>query len=45
MDWHTAAMRLGEHLASDGPNGYGNFTPKQWLEWAQRAAKQLRAAK
>lgn len=34
VTWESAARRLGEMLASDGPNGYGAFTPEQWLSWA-----------
>lgn len=34
MDWKTAALCLGEQLASVGPNGYYNMTPEQWLRWA-----------
>jgi hypothetical protein len=33
VTWRSAALRLGEHLAAAGPNGYYDFTPAQWLEW------------
>lgn len=32
--WREAALRLGEELASTGPNGYYEFTPEEWLQWA-----------
>jgi len=32
--WESAAQRLGEELATVGPDGYYNFSPAQWLEWA-----------
>ena len=31
--WQSVALRLGEHLAAVGPNGYYDFTPEQWLTW------------
>lgn len=34
-DWWEAAMRLGEQLGSDGPRGYYELTPTQWLKWAE----------
>ena len=37
--WRDAAMRLGEELASDGPVGYYQFTPEQWLTWARETLK------
>lgn len=37
VSWEQAARRLGEDLSSDGPNGYGSFTPAQWLQWARGA--------
>lgn len=33
-DWRSAALRVGEQLATDGPPGYYEFTPGQWLQWA-----------
>ena len=32
--WKDAAQRLGEQLATVGPEGYRDFGPEQWLEWA-----------
>ena len=37
--WHKAAIRLGEELASVGPDGYYNMTAIEWLKWS---LKQLR---
>lgn len=42
VTWRNAAIRLGEELASVGPNGYYDMTPKQWLEWALKAVKEKR---
>jgi hypothetical protein len=36
-DWHQAALRVGEELASVGPDGYYGFTPEQWRVWALAA--------
>jgi ribosomal protein S17E len=38
-NWQNAALRLGEELASVGPDGYYDFTPEQWLEWALESAR------
>lgn len=43
LDWQRAALRVGEELASVGPDGYYDFTPQQWLDWA-RATLRTRAA-
>ena len=32
--WHKAAIRLGEELASVGPVGYYEMDAKEWLYWA-----------
>ena len=32
--WHKAAIRLGEELASVGPVGYYEMDAKEWLDWA-----------
>ena len=32
--WHKAAIRLGEKLASVGPVGYYEMDAKEWLDWA-----------
>ena len=37
VTWRTAALRIGEALATSGPNGYYTFTPEQWLAWALAA--------
>ncbi len=34
QEWRNAALRVGEDLASDGPDGYYNFTARQYLDWA-----------
>ena len=31
--WRSVALRFGESLASNGPNGYYDMTPEQWLKW------------
>lgn len=33
-DWRNAALRVGEELAADGPEGYYAFSPEQWVQWA-----------
>lgn len=37
VTWQRAALILGEHLATTGPEGYYDFTPDQWLAWARDA--------
>ena len=32
--WHKAAIRFGEKLASVGPVGYYEMDAKEWLDWA-----------
>lgn len=32
--WRLAALRIGEEIAHTGPEGYYEFTPTQWQEWA-----------
>jgi hypothetical protein len=39
MDWHTAALCVGEGLATVGPDGYYGFTAQQWLDWALKAGR------
>lgn len=34
IGWKEAALRVGEALSPNGPSGYYQFTPEQWLEWA-----------
>lgn len=36
LSWREVALRLGEELASVGPDGYYSMTPNEWLEWALR---------
>lgn len=36
-DWQSAAKRVGEDLAPNGPDGYSDFTPEEWREWALTA--------
>jgi hypothetical protein len=33
VTWESAATRLGEELATVGPEGYYGFTPIEWLNW------------
>lgn len=42
VTWRNAAIRLGEELASVGPDRYYDMTPKQWLDWALKAVKEKR---
>lgn len=42
VTWRNAAIRLGEELASVGPDHYYDMTPKQWLDWALKAIKEKR---
>jgi len=35
LDWRDAALMLGEQLAPNGPTGYYEFSPEQWLAWAR----------
>lgn len=35
-EWQNVAMKLGEKLSSNGPEGYYNFTAEQWLQWAEK---------
>jgi hypothetical protein len=32
--WHKAAIRLGEELASVGPVGYYEMGANEWFDWA-----------
>ena len=34
QQWRNAAIRLGEELASVGPDGYYDMEAKEWLDWA-----------
>ena len=38
--WHKAAIRLGEELASVGPVGYYEMDAKEWLDWALNQLKE-----
>jgi hypothetical protein len=39
QEWRNAAIRLGEELASVGPDGYYNMEAKDWLDWAMANVK------
>jgi len=39
QEWRNAAIRLGEELASVGPDGYYNMEAKDWLNWAMGNVK------
>ena len=38
--WHKAAIRLGEELASVGTVGYYEMDAKEWLDWALNQLKE-----
>ena len=38
--WHKAAIRLGEELASVGPVGYYEMDASEWLDWALNQLKE-----
>jgi len=38
--WHKAAIRLGEELASVGPVGYYEMDANEWLDWALKQLKE-----
>lgn len=40
--WRSAALRIGEELASVGPDGYYDLPPNRWLVWALAAIRLLR---
>lgn len=42
--WRDAAIRLGEELASVGPDGYYDMTPKEWLDWAMKQVKKKKVS-
>lgn len=44
VDWQNAALRLGEELASVGPDRYYEFTPEQWLAWALESLAKMRSS-
>lgn len=33
-DWHKAALVVGEHIETTGPDGYYEFTAEDWRDWA-----------
>jgi hypothetical protein len=37
LSWHDAAMRVGEALSANGPDGYYAMTPAKWRNWALAA--------
>ena len=41
--WHQAALRIGEELASVGPDGYYGMGPERWQSWALAAIAALQA--
>jgi len=41
--WKDAAMRLGELLATVGPDGYYAMTPDEWYAWAETKALTITA--
>ncbi len=43
--WHQVALRVGEELASVGPDGYYTFTPEQWRDWALKVLEGPRLRK
>jgi hypothetical protein len=45
VSWKHAALRLGEELASVGPDGYYQFTSDEWLRWALAAVRERTAGK
>ena len=32
-EWKLVALKLGENLSDNGPNGYYEFSPDEWFEW------------
>ena len=32
-EWKSVALKLGENLSDNGPNGYYEFSPDEWFEW------------
>lgn len=42
--WREAALRVGESLIDNGPEGYYQMTPEAWLSWALVALKQADSA-
>ena len=39
--WRLAAHRVGEYIASTGPEGYYDMTPEAWAEWATGKVRAL----
>ncbi len=37
--WRDVALRAGEMMAANGPDGYYTFTPQQWLDWVTSVQK------
>ena len=33
-EWKNVALRFGEKLSDNGPYGYYDFTPDEWMKWA-----------
>ena len=38
--WHKAAIRFGEELASVGPVGYYEMNASEWFDWALNQLKE-----
>lgn len=41
--WRNVAIRIGENLATNGPDNYYDFTSDQWLDWALKATEKMQA--
>ena len=41
--WHISALRVGELMAENGPDGYYEMTAEAWCTWACSQARLLRA--
>lgn len=43
LDWHQAALIAGEHAAANGPKGYYDKSPHDWLTWMRETLAILTA--
>ena len=34
LEWRKVALRLGEELATAGPDAYYTMTPQEWFDWS-----------
>ena len=41
--WRNVAIRIGENLATNGPDNYYDFTSEQWLDWALKVTEKMQA--